>query len=92
MLATRELLGWDDALYEALKRRAKRNFRTVRAEIRAILAEALREEAHDAPTRRAYNRSRRAMMRGGAPLLALLCTYRTACASASMRSSYSLSG
>jgi len=42
---TRELLGWDDALYEALKRRAKRNYRTVRAEIRAILAEALREEA-----------------------------------------------
>jgi plasmid stability protein len=45
MLATRELLGWDDALYEALKRRAKRNYRTVRAEIRAILAEVLREEA-----------------------------------------------
>ena len=45
MLATRELLGWDSALYEALKRRAKRNFRTVRAEITAILAEALREEA-----------------------------------------------
>jgi plasmid stability protein len=39
------LLGWDDALYEALNRRAKRNYRTVRAEIRAILAEALREEA-----------------------------------------------
>ena len=44
-MLTRELLGWDDALYEALKRRAKRNYRTVRAEITAILAEVLREEA-----------------------------------------------
>jgi len=43
-MLTRELLGWDDALYEALKRRAKRNYRTVRAEITAILAEILREE------------------------------------------------
>jgi plasmid stability protein len=43
-MLTRELLGWDDALYEALKRRAQRNYRTVRAEIRAILAEALRAE------------------------------------------------
>ena len=32
-------------MYEALKRRAKRNYRTVRAEITAILAEVLREEA-----------------------------------------------
>jgi len=44
-LATRELLGWDDVLYEALKRRARRNFRSIRAEIAAIVAEALREEA-----------------------------------------------
>jgi len=44
-MLTRELLGWDNALYEALKRRAKRNYRTIRAEITAILAEALREEA-----------------------------------------------
>jgi hypothetical protein len=44
-MLTRELLGWDNALYEAPKRRAKRNYRTVRAEIRAILAEVLREEA-----------------------------------------------
>ena len=32
-------------MYEALKRRAKRNYRTIRAEITAILAEVLREEA-----------------------------------------------
>ena len=42
---TRDIRAWDEAYYEALKRRAKRNFRTVRAEITAILAEALREEA-----------------------------------------------
>jgi len=50
MITTRELLGWDSVLYEALQRRAKRNFRTVRAEIRAILAEALQngKEVSDA--------------------------------------------
>lgn len=41
---TRELLHWDTDLYEALKRRAKRNYRTVRAEIRAILSEVLADE------------------------------------------------
>jgi len=40
-----ELLDRDKALYEALKRRAWRNFRTIRAEVQAILAEVLREEA-----------------------------------------------
>jgi plasmid stability protein len=44
-MLTRELLGYDELLYEALKRRARRNYRTVRQEIRAILAEALAEEA-----------------------------------------------
>ncbi len=40
----RELLLWDDDLYEALKRSAKRNYRPLRAEIRAILSQALRED------------------------------------------------
>jgi len=43
-MSVRELL-WDmDDEYEALKRRAKRNFRYLSDELRAILAEALREE------------------------------------------------
>lgn len=43
-MLTRELLGWNEELYEALKRRARRNYRTIRAEIRAILADALSDE------------------------------------------------
>ncbi|MCS6919934.1 MAG: hypothetical protein NZM28_09195 [Fimbriimonadales bacterium] len=43
-MLTRELLGYDELLYEALKRRARRNYRSLRQEIRAILAEALAEE------------------------------------------------
>ena len=41
----RELLGWDESLYLALRRRAKRNYRSPRQELVAIVAEALREEA-----------------------------------------------
>lgn len=44
-MLTRELLGYDELLYEALKRRARRHYRSIRQEIRAILAEALAEEA-----------------------------------------------
>lgn len=43
-MLTRELLGYDELLYEALKRRARRNYRTIRQEIRAILADALAQE------------------------------------------------
>jgi plasmid stability protein len=43
-MLTRELLGYDETLYEALKRRARRNYRTIRQEIRAILADALAQE------------------------------------------------
>ncbi len=39
-----------DILYEALERRAKRNFRTVRTELLAILAEVLREEVRQIET------------------------------------------
>jgi plasmid stability protein len=39
------LYGLHDSYYEALRRRAKRNFRRLGDELRAILAEALREEA-----------------------------------------------
>lgn len=52
-MLTRELLHWDDDLYEALKRRAKRNYRTVRREIAAIVAEALREEVEALKAERA---------------------------------------
>lgn len=45
-MLTRELLGYDELLYEALKRRAQRNYRTIRQEIRAILAEALAEDVN----------------------------------------------
>ncbi|CUU35523.1 hypothetical protein DCOP10_114268 [Armatimonadetes bacterium DC] len=45
MMTVREILYWDDAAFEALKRRAKRNFRTVRAEVAAILMRELQEEA-----------------------------------------------
>jgi len=44
-MSVRELLWGMDDEYEALKRRAKRNFRNLSDELRAILAEALREEA-----------------------------------------------
>jgi hypothetical protein len=37
--------GLHDSYYEALRRRAKRNFRRLGDELTAILAEALREEA-----------------------------------------------
>ena len=37
--------GLHDSYYEALRRRAKRNFRRLGDELRAILAEALREKA-----------------------------------------------
>jgi len=37
--------GLHDSYYEALRRRAKRNFRRLGDELTAILAEVLREEA-----------------------------------------------
>jgi hypothetical protein len=37
--------GLHESYYEALRRRAKRNFRRLGDELTAILAEALREEA-----------------------------------------------
>lgn len=43
-MALRELLYDEPILREALKRRARRNYRRVADEARAILAEALREE------------------------------------------------
>lgn len=43
-MTTRELLRWDEDLRLALERRARRNYRTIRAEIRAILADTLRDE------------------------------------------------
>ena len=39
------LYGLHDSYYEALRRRAKRNFRRLGDELRAILSEVLREEA-----------------------------------------------
>lgn len=60
-MLTRELLGWDDDLYAALKRRARRNYRTIRQEIRAILADALSDEV-DAL------RAERAVEQGDVPL------------------------
>jgi len=44
MSALRTLLGYDEVAYEALRRRAKRNYRNLRQEARAILLESLREE------------------------------------------------